>query len=90
MIKKMFKVFQNSSSVIAITNDGPKGPERQAKLGSYKIALKTGAQIIAISCSSTRYWEMGSWDKLCFPKPFGEIYIEFSDAIAHKTLVFFC
>ena len=79
VIKKMFRVFKNSNSIIAITNDGPKGPERQAKLGSYKIALKTGAQIIAISCSSTRYWEMGSWDKLCFPKPFGEIYIEFSD-----------
>ena len=79
VIKKMFRVFKNSSSIIAITNDGPKGPERQAKLGSYKIALKTGAQIIAISCGSTKYWEMKSWDKLRLPKPFGKIYVEFSN-----------
>ena len=57
----------------------PKGPKRQAKLGSYKIALKTDAQIIAVSCSTTKYWEMGSWDKLRLPKPFGEIYVEFSN-----------
>lgn len=78
VIKKMFRVFKNSNSIIAITNDGPKGPKRQAKLGSYKIALKTEAQIIAISCSSTKYWKMGSWDMLRIPKPFGEIYVEFS------------
>ena len=49
VIKKMFRVFKNSNS------------------------------IIAISCGSTKYWKMGSWDKLRFPKPFGEIYVEFSD-----------
>ena len=75
----MFRVFKDSNSIIAITNDGPKGPERQAKLGSYKIALKTKAQIVAISCSSTKYWEMKSWDRLRLPRPFGKIYVEFSD-----------
>jgi lysophospholipid acyltransferase (LPLAT)-like uncharacterized protein len=79
VIKNMLKIFKNSSSIIAITNDGPKGPERSAKLGSYKIALKTGAQIISISCGSTKYWEIPSWDKLRLPKPFGEVYVEFSD-----------
>ena len=79
VIKKMFRVFKDSNSIIAITNDGPKGPERQAKLGSYKIALKTKAQIVSISCGSTKYWETQSWDKLRLPKPFGKIYVEFSD-----------
>ena len=79
VIKQMFQVFKNSNSIIAITNDGPKGPPKQAKLGSYKIALKTDAQIIAISCGSTKYWETQSWDKLRLPKPFGKICIEFSE-----------
>ena len=43
-----FGVVKNSNSIIAITNDGPKGPAREAKLGSYKVALKAGAQIIQI------------------------------------------
>ena len=46
VIKNMLKVFKDSSSIVAITNDGPKGPQRCAKLGSYKIAVKTGAQIM--------------------------------------------
>ena len=79
VIKSMFRVFKNSDSIVAITNDGPKGPPKQAKLGSYKIALKTDAQIISIACGSTKYWKAKSWDSLRIPKPFGKIYIQFSD-----------
>lgn len=84
VIKKMFKVFQNPSSIIAITNDGPKGPPKIAKDGSYKIAKKTGAQIISVFGGSTKFWEVSSWDKLRIPKPFGTIYIEFSDAMDYS------
>jgi lysophospholipid acyltransferase (LPLAT)-like uncharacterized protein len=85
VIKKMFKVFQNSSSVIAITNDGPKGPPYIAKDGSYKIAKRANAQIISIFGSSTKFWEIKSWDKLRIPKPFGTIYIEFSDLMDYSN-----
>ena len=78
VIKQMLKVFTSSDSIIAITNDGPKGPPKSAKLGSYKIAVKSGAQIIAISCISTKFWKAMSWDGLRIPKPFGTIYIDFS------------
>ena len=79
VIKKMIKTLQNPKSIVAITNDGPKGPPRIAKLGSYKIAIKSKSKIISISCSSTNFWTVSSWDKLRIPKPFGTIYIEFSD-----------
>jgi len=79
VIKKMFKVFRESESIIAITNDGPKGPPRKAKLGSYKIALKSNAHIVSIACTSTKYWQAKSWDKLRIPKPFGTIYVDFSE-----------
>ncbi len=79
VIKKMLAIFKKNDSIIAITNDGPKGPPQRAKLGSYKIAVRSNAQIIAISCNSTKYWEARSWDKLRLPKPFGEIYIDFSE-----------
>jgi len=84
VIKKMLVIFKQSNSIIAITNDGPKGPAQKAKLGSYKIAVKSNAQIISISCNSTKYWEARSWDKLRLPKPFGEIYIDFSDPMDVK------
>jgi len=79
VIKSMLTILKKRDSIIAITNDGPKGPPRKAKLGSYKIAIKSKAQIISISCNSTKYWEAKSWDKLRIPKPFGKIYIDFSN-----------
>ena len=78
VIKKMFKTFKNPESIIAITNDGPKGPPREAKFGSYKIALKSNAHIISIACASTKYWKAKSWDSLRIPKPFGTIHVDFS------------
>ena len=78
VIKKMFKTFKNANAIIAITNDGPKGPAREAKLGSYKIALKSNAHIISVVCTSKKYWQAKSWDRLRIPKPFGTIYINFS------------
>ena len=86
----MLKIFKKTDSIIAITNDGPKGPSRKAKLGSYKIALRSDAQIIAMSCNSTTYWEAGSWDRLRLPRPFGNIYIDFSRNIyiqVHKMVI---
>ncbi len=85
VIKKMLKIFKNTHSIIAITNDGPKGPPKIAKAGSYKIAVKSNAQIIAISATCSRYWEIDSWDKLRIPKPFGKIYIDFSDPMDDNT-----
>ena len=85
MIKTMFKVFQNSSSVVAITNDGPKGPPYIAKDGSYKIAKRANAQIISIFGGSTKFWEIESWDRLRIPKPFGTIYIEFSGLMDYSN-----
>ena len=41
VIKQMLRVFRESNSIIAITNDGPKGPPKVAKLGAYKIAIKS-------------------------------------------------
>ena len=79
VIKKMLKTLQSPKSIVAITNDGPKGPPRIAKLGSYKIAIKSKSKIISISCVSTKFWTVASWDKLRIPKPFGTIYVEFSD-----------
>ncbi len=81
VIKEMLRVFKNPKSIIAITNDGPKGPPRIAKAGSYKIAVKSRAHIIAISSTCSKFWEARSWDKLRIPKPFGKITVHFSEPL---------
>ena len=74
VVQKMAEVFKNAG-IVAVTNDGPKGPPRIAKAGSTGIALKYNVQIITITGSATKYWQMKSWDRFMLPKPFGKIQI---------------
>ncbi len=74
VVQKMAEVFQNGG-IVAVTNDGPKGPPRIAKAGSTGLALKYNVQIITITGSATKYWQMKSWDRFMLPKPFGKIQL---------------
>ncbi len=77
-IIKIQKKLQNTSSIIAVTCDGPKGPAKIAKPGSVKLALKNNAKIITMTSTSSKFFEFNSWDKLRIPKPFSKIDIHFS------------
>ena len=62
---------------MAITNDGPLGPPKQAKEGTLRLALKHNASIIGMSGASSKSWTLNTWDQLKLPKPFSVIYISF-------------
>ena len=74
VVQKMADVFKNGG-IVAVTNDGPKGPPRIAKAGSTGLAIKYDVNMITITGSATKYWQMNSWDKFMLPKPFGCIDI---------------
>ncbi len=74
VIRKMTEIFKNGG-IIAVTNDGPKGPSRIAKSGSIGLAIKNNVKIITVTGSATKYWQMKSWDRFMLPKPFGKIQI---------------
>jgi len=74
VVQKMADVFKNGG-IVAVTNDGPKGPLRIAKAGSAGLAIKYNVNMITITGSATKYWQMKSWDKFMLPKPFGRIDI---------------
>ena len=77
-IVEMKKKLEDSSSIIAITNDGPKGPPRIAKQGSVKLAIKQNANMITMTATASKFFELKSWDKLRIPKPFGTINMHIS------------
>ena len=74
VVQKMADVFKNGG-IVAVTNDGPKGPPRIAKAGSTGLAIKYDVNMITITGSATKYWQIKSWDKFMLPKPFGRIDI---------------
>ena len=79
VIKKMVTLFKNSTTIIALTNDGPKGPRHIAKEGSLAVAKKCGVQIMVISTQTNKKWTLGTWDKTIIPKPFSTLDVNFSD-----------
>lgn len=73
--KQLMSLFKNPDAALCLTCDGPRGPRRQAKVGSLKIAQRSGATLIALAGSSSSYWTLKSWDQFRIPKPFGRIRI---------------
>ena len=85
VINQMKKIFeQDHNAIIAITNDGPKGPRHLAKENSLRIAQQYNAQIITITGDSTKKWTFKTWDKFYLPKPFGKIIINIAPVYQYK------
>ena len=84
VLKSMMELFNKERSIVAITNDGPKGPAFIAKKGSVALALKKEVQIITVSGIATKYWSLSSWDQTIIPKPFSTIHIQFAGPFSEK------
>lgn len=65
------------TSVVLITPDGPRGPKYEMKPGVIFAANAAKAQLFPFSWTSTKTWQLKSWDQLKIPKPFGKICIGF-------------
>ena len=78
---EMLKILSQGSSLIALTPDGPKGPEKIPKPGIIRAAQKTGACIIPTASCSTKNWEIVNWHTFYLEKPFGKIFIEYGNPI---------
>lgn len=55
---------------LSITPDGPRGPRREAQLGTIFLASRTGFPIIPIGVHYHNAWYARSWDRFGIPKPF--------------------
>ena len=77
VIKEMMVFLKKQNSIIAITNDGPKGPPQVAKGGAIALAKKHNANIVFITGKSSNYRRLRTWDSFVLPKLFSknDIYI---------------
>ena len=81
---EIVKILRQPSTLIGITPDGPRGPEKIPKAGVIKAAQKTGAIIIPVSSISTRNWKIVNWHTFFLEKPFGKIYLKYGKPIRFK------
>ncbi|MDC7684936.1 lysophospholipid acyltransferase family protein [Asticcacaulis sp. BYS171W] len=57
---------------VALTPDGPRGPARDMTEGSLKLSQMSGAPLILIGQSSSRFLSLNSWDRQRIPLPFAK------------------
>jgi lysophospholipid acyltransferase (LPLAT)-like uncharacterized protein len=55
---------------LAITPDGPRGPKYVCKSGAITIASLADMRIYPLGVAVSRFWRLGSWDRMIIPKPF--------------------
>jgi lysophospholipid acyltransferase (LPLAT)-like uncharacterized protein len=79
------KALQNGVD-IAITPDGPKGPNHSIADGIVMIAQKTNAKVLCFGATASKFWQFNSWDKFTIPKPFGTINFYVSEPFSLEGL----
>ena len=62
---------------LAITPDGPRGPNRELKHGALTVARMTGLPLVPVGVGVTSAWRIRSWDGLLVPKPFSTVRVAY-------------
>lgn len=70
--RKIFTSLKKGGS-IAITPDGPRGPSQKVNGELINIARISGAGILPLSYSASRFRKLKTWDKFLVPLPFSKI-----------------
>lgn len=81
-LSRMISQLKSNEEIMVLTPDGPRGPRYQVKPGIILAAKKASACITPVSWSASHFWQLNSWDKLIFPKPFSRIVASFGDPIS--------
>ncbi|HMN49490.1 MAG TPA: lysophospholipid acyltransferase family protein [Ignavibacteriaceae bacterium] len=76
----MVDLAKNGYSV-AITPDGPRGPEHKFKAGAVIIAKRSGVPVVLMGIGIKSKKKLKSWDKFQIPNPFSNVKIIYSDPV---------
>lgn len=79
-LRKLIHIYENGGH-LAITPDGPRGPNQVARAGVAQLAMLTNAPVICISCASSRHIRLNSWDRFMITLPFSRLHFTYSSPI---------
>jgi len=66
---------------VAITPDGPRGPAERVQPGAVAAAQHAGVPIVAVGAIPSSAWYLGSWDRMCIPKPLSLVDVRYGRPI---------
>jgi lysophospholipid acyltransferase (LPLAT)-like uncharacterized protein len=67
---------------LAVTPDGPRGPARTVKRGTFYLSEKSGSLIVPVGVGTSRAFRLGSWDSFMIPHPFARVGIVYGRPFA--------
>jgi len=83
--KVVFKILRklDAGYSVCITPDGPRGPVPMKfnTDSAFLFALKSGAPIVPVYMSASRFLSLKTWDKFMVVKPFSRSVVEFGDFV---------
>lgn len=77
-LRHLIQYVKQSTDILVITPDGPRGPCYQVKPGVIMAAKSSGASIVLFSWTARGFWRLKTWDGFMLPKPFSTIEVSFS------------
>lgn len=80
-LKTLVTRLKMNREIPIITPDGPRGPRYELKPGVALAAKEAKAQVVPFSWSSSKYYELKSWDRFRIPLPFTTITAMFGEPI---------
>ena len=66
---------------LALTPDGPRGPEKTFAPGTLIVAQRSGAPIIPAVAVARAGWRLRSWDRFLIPRPFTRVTIAYGPSM---------
>lgn len=66
---------------VGILPDGPRGPAGTAKPGVIALARASGARLVPLGLSASRFRQLGSWDRAILPLPFARVICSYGEPI---------
>jgi len=67
---------------VLIVPDGPRGPDRELKLGAVRLAAETGALLVPYTLAAARKRVLSSWDRFEMPRFFSPAVALYGEPIA--------
>ena len=83
-VKRAWVVMMNelrAGGEVLIVPDGPRGPDRELKLGAVKLGAETGAVLVPYTMAAARKKVFRSWDRFEVPRLFSKAVSLFGEPI---------
>jgi lysophospholipid acyltransferase (LPLAT)-like uncharacterized protein len=84
-LRALARAAETGPALIGMALDGPRGPRRSAKPGSFWLARRLRAPVVPVVIEARRGFRLRSWDRALIPWPFSRIEIRMGEAIHPRS-----